>query len=114
MTITIDICGTCAKTDHEPEGKVIVEQLTELVARDPDLGDVVVRNAACMLVCGEPISVSLSGPEKVSYLFSDVKVEDVQNLITLLHMYKANRTGLISDARPLGRLRFCLKGRLPA
>ena len=67
-----------------------------------------------MLVCGEPLALSLQSPHKMSYLFSDVRAEsDLPDVMELLRLYLASGSGGIDDARSIGRLRFCLKGRLP-
>ncbi len=79
------------------------------------MSGVKVRDARCMLTCGSPVAVSLTCPGKMSYLFADVQAEhDLDNLLALVRLYVANPGGIINDARPIGRLRHCLKGRLPA
>lgn len=114
-THRIFICRTCALAGANPMGSAFADRLrTELVA-SADFGDVEVRASRCMLVCDAPLAVSLACAGKVSYLFAELRPEsDLGNLIELIRLYRASPSGAINDARPIGRLRHCLRGRLPA
>jgi predicted metal-binding protein len=81
------------------------------------LGDVSgwhVRTHACLSICARPIAIALQGEGKATYLFADIALSDVADLHATLAAYDAAPDGWIEDARPLGRLRLCLKGRVPA
>ena len=111
----IHICRTCCKTDEAPPGPALAQRLRAALANEAGLSDVKVRDARCMLTCGSPVAVSLTCPGKMSYLFADVQAKyDLDNLLALVRLYRASPGGIINDARPIGRLRHCLKGRLPA
>lgn len=111
----IHICRTCGKTDEAPTGPALAQRLRAALTKEAAFSGVKVRDARCMLTCGSPVAVSLTSPEKMSYLFADVDTEhDLDNLLALVRLYMASPSGTINDARPIGRLRHCLKGRLPA
>lgn len=115
MTHTIFICRTCCASDEQPEGEEFARRLQDEMEGKTEFEDVVVQPSRCMLTCGEPLALSLNCSGKMSYLFADVRPEhDLRNVLTLVELYTANPTGAIVDARPIGRLRHCLKGRLPA
>ena len=80
------------------------------------LGDAVdLASADCMGACAEPVSLALQGEGRASYLFSGVSpLEDVADILATCREYLAAPGGWIVDARPCGRLRLCLKGRIPA
>lgn len=70
---------------------------------------------ACMNACSRPSSLALQGVGRATYFFDDVKPEeDVEDILATIRTYIGAPAGWIEDARPCGRLRFCLKGRVPA
>lgn len=68
----------------------------------------------CMNLCDEPVSLALRAPGKMAYLFSGTGPDDVKDIAALAKLFVEAEGGVIEDARPAGRLRFCLKGRIPA
>ena len=65
--------------------------------------------------CAEPIALSLQGAGRATYLFSGVRpAEDMADIEATLRLYLDSPAGWIEDARGCGRLRFCLRGRVPA
>lgn len=115
MTHTVFICRTCSKKGERPVGAQFVKHLRAAMVGQPEFKDVVVRGSRCMLACGEPLALSLQCPTKVAYLFSHVHPEyDLENVLALVRLFVSDEEGVILDARPIGRLRHCLKGRLPA
>ena len=74
-----------------------------------------VQEHACMSNCAKPLSVAFSAPGKATYLFGGVKAEsDLADTLGFAQIYAECPDGWIADARPAGRLRFCLVGRVPA
>ena len=51
--------------------------------------------------------------EKARTLACDVVILDLEDAVALCALYREAAPG-IEDARKAGRLRFCLKGRIPA
>ena len=71
--------------------------------------------ASCMNVCGQPATVSLRAEGKAAYLFAGVDVAgQIEEIVAMAGLYAAAPDGMIEDARPLGDLRLCLVGRIPA
>lgn len=69
----------------------------------------------CMGACTEPVSVAIQGTEKATYLFSGLDPHtDVGDIVETCRTYLASADGWITDARACGRLRHCLKARVPA
>lgn len=65
--------------------------------------------------CARPVSLALQSPERATYFFGGVDLEaDVADIVATLRAYLDAPKGWIEDARPCGRLRFCLVGRVPA
>ena len=68
----------------------------------------------CMNQCDTPVSLALRGEERDVYLFAGVDpARDVEDALALAQLYRDAPGGTITDARPAGRLRFCLTGRVP-
>jgi predicted metal-binding protein len=72
-----------------------------------------VRLVACMSVCSEPVTVAFKANRKATYLFSGVTAADTADAVAFAQLFSAAPNGWITDARPAGRMRFCLKGRIP-
>lgn len=98
------LCGSCA----EGRGAGMARALE---SRLPD--GVVIEFADCLNACGDPIAMALRGPGKDVYLFAGVAADDVGDVTALARLYAEAADGRIRDARPAGRLRQCLLGRVP-
>jgi len=98
------ICDTCL----DGAGKALAAAVAALVP------EIRVETASCLNVCDRPIALALSGAGRDSYLFAGVDPgRDVDDLAALLRLY-LRAAPTITDARPAGRLRHCLVGRIPA
>ncbi len=74
-----------------------------------------VQSHDCMSNCARPLSVAFTAPGKATYLFGDVDPSiDLADTLAFAGLYADSADGWIEDARPAGRLRFCLIGRVPA
>lgn len=102
MADEVIICRTCAEG---AEG--FAEALQARVAAE-------VRLVDCLNVCDAPVAMALKGAKKDAYLFAGVDTaRDLDDAVALVGLF-ANAAPSIEDARPAGRLRHCLKGRIPA
>ena len=111
----ITICSKCEQNNPEvsrhSQGLSLLEALefaglTQLFS---------VRWVDCMNVCDEPVTIALQGKDKATYLFAGVSLDtDIDDIVTTCQAYLAADVGWIEDARPCGRLRHCLKSRIPA
>lgn len=105
----IVVCSTCECGSGPGFAKAL---RAEIAARGMDF---VVQDHACMSNCANPLSVAFSAPGKATYLFGGVEAEDdLTDTLGFAQLYADSPDGWIEDARPAGRLRFCLLGRVPA
>lgn len=72
-----------------------------------------VTETECMSGCARPSTIAFRAEGKTAYLFGDVSVADVPNLLTFLRHYEASPDGTFADARPLGSLREKALARIP-
>ncbi|MCB2135278.1 MAG: DUF1636 domain-containing protein [Rhodobacteraceae bacterium] len=78
------------------------------------LGDAVAfREVDCMSGCTRPVTVAFRAEGKTAYLFGDITVADIPNLVTFLRLYAGSVDGDLADARPLGPLRGKAIARIP-
>lgn len=73
-----------------------------------------VRMHGCLSVCAEPVSLAVQADGKATYVFAGLTPDDAADVDAFLALYDNAPGGWIDDARPAGRLRFCLKARVPA
>lgn len=107
MTRTLTICATCAAVNEAPTG-------ADLAAAVGNVDGWTVRMHDCLSMCDGPVAIAVQADAKATYLFSGVTVADAADVRAFLALYDTTVDGWIADARPAGRLRFCLKGRVPA
>ncbi|WP_375260368.1 DUF1636 family protein [Palleronia sp.] len=102
MTAILHLCTTC-------RAGVDTAALREALPEGAEL-----RLHECLNACGKPVALSMQG-RGTGYLFNGVDpVTDAHDIAATARIYMAAPGGVIEDARPCGRLRFCLLGRLPA
>lgn len=68
----------------------------------------------CLSACDEPVAVAVQAEGRATYVFAGLTETDAQDIGAFAAAYEDAPAGWIADARPLGRLRFCLKSRVPA
>jgi predicted metal-binding protein len=73
-----------------------------------------VSRTDCMNVCSNPACVSVREDGKAAYLFGGVSADLASDVAMFAALYDAAEGGIVSDARPIGDLRFRLIGRIPA
>ena len=106
------LCSTCAGTpDRAADRSSIETALDQLGLRD----QVELIDHPCLSACAKPVSIGLQGVGRASYVFSGVSPEtDAADIAATCQIYLNSPKGWIEDARPCGRLRLCLRARLPA
>ena len=103
------ICDTCAAPGQAPQGEAFAEKLRAHVTES-----VSVVTVSCMNQCDRPVSLALRDDGKDVYLFHSVDpARDLDDTLALIDLYAQAEGGTIEDARPAGRLRHCLAGRVP-
>ncbi|MHA7775549.1 DUF1636 family protein [Roseibium sp. M-1] len=110
----IVVCRTCRTS--EPEGGGDMLEVLKAALQEAGLaGDLSVATVDCMGACEEPVSVAFQGEGRATFLFSGVSFPvDIDDIIATGRVFLDAEDGWIEDARPCGRLRFCLRARIPA
>ncbi|MCX2721471.1 DUF1636 domain-containing protein [Roseibium salinum] len=109
----IVICRTCKNGPSGAESRVA--DLAQAL-RDNHLDHAFsIETADCMGACEQPISLALQGEGRATYLFAGLSIpDDIEDIVATGRTYLDAENGWIEDARPCGRLRFCLRARVPA
>ncbi len=108
--LRLGICTACLS--DAAKSQVAVLQAT--IALSDLAGQVAVDGLTCGDTCPAPAQVWLQAPGAASYIFAGVDLaQDRDDILATLRAYLAHPGGWIEDARPCGRLRFCLTARLP-
>ena len=117
-THKLHICSTCQKDPQtDPRGETLAAELRDLFANsdDADIRAISIETVECMSMCDTPTALSFRASDKAAYLFSGIDpTADHDDILAFAKLYTASADGWIDDARPCGRLRFCLTGRIPA
>ncbi len=106
------ICKSCSGSrDHAAELLAVQQALKTAGLQD----QVTLGDQACFSSCAEPTALALQGQGRASYVFSGVDVvADADDIAATCLTYLSSPNGWIEDARPCGRLRMCLRARIPA
>lgn len=108
------ICNTCARAaDVGPLQDDIAGVRTALALAG--FGDVFeVAEVENLGGCTNPVGIAFQGQGRASYVFAGVDLTtDLADIVAVCRAYLVADKGWIVDARPLGRLRFCLRTRVP-
>ncbi|WP_171174675.1 DUF1636 family protein [Ruegeria sp. HKCCD8929] len=110
--IRLLLCASCTGArDRAAERKAVTDALAD-VGLD---GQVELGDHACFSACAGPVSLALQGQGMASYVFSGLDpVADATDIAATCRTYLDAPAGWIEDARPCGRLRECLRARVPA
>lgn len=102
MTKRVTICATCAG------------QGVELAAALKGLDGWEVAMHPCLSVCEAPVAIAVQADACATYVFAGLTDADADDVRAFVDLYDKAEAGWVEDARPAGRLRFCLKTRVPA
>lgn len=93
-----------------------MRQHLESILDDAKLSDALkVSSVECMGACDTPLALALQGTQRATYLFAGIDVKsDKDDIVATCRTYLDSPAGWIEDARPCGRLRLCLRARIPA
>ena len=100
------VCRSCP-AGRDGLARALDAALTEAGLR------VAVEKIDCMSGCARPSTVAFRAEGKTAYLFGDITVADIPNLVTFLRLYAGSVDGDLADARPLGPLRGKAIARIP-
>lgn len=109
-TLRLDICRDCLSRDDRNALSELKTKFAHEIDRQVDI-----RLAPCMERCDAPCAMTLQSEQGAGYVFSGINLmQDTGDIVETCRAYLASTDGWIEDARPCGRLRFCLAARLPA
>ncbi len=104
------ICSECRNSAPVSLGP-IEQELSKLGLN----GSVSVGISPCLEKCDAPVAMTLQMDGGASYVFSGIDPEqDATDIAATCKAYLDHADGWIQDARPCGRLRYCLTVRVPA
>ena len=63
--------------------------------------------------CARASAIAFREPGKVAYLFGDLTLADLPDLLSFARQYQASPDGAFTDARVLGPLRMKALARIP-
>lgn len=107
--VTVHLCTTC-----NPEGFPKARDGLQAALDAADLATDV-HGQPCMNACAEPVSLALQSHGRATYFFAGLNpVSDREDIVATVAAYLKSPGGWIEDATACGRLRHCLKGRVPA
>ena len=114
MVATIHVCRTCGGAAGEVPGGAALAERVRAVLDGPDAPPARIASVDCMGACALPVSLGLAAPGRAHYLFAGLTPDDADDVVATLRCWLEAPRGWIVDARPCGRLRHCLRARIPA
>lgn len=75
--------------------------------------DFTIAGTNCMSGCGRPCTVAFTAPAKMSYLFGDLTIRDVADVIAFAALYWSRDDGIVPWADRPEALRRKILGRIP-
>ena len=109
------ICETCHGPGVPTPGPDDRAGLRDAIGNSDLNGRIAVKAVQCLGGCADPVSIGLQGAGLASYVFSGVDLDtDRADILATCGLYLDSPDGWIEDARPCGRLRNCLRARIPA
>lgn len=108
--LRLHLCKDCLADDETTR----VTRLRDALGKE--LGDdVALSLSPCLDRCEAPVALAMQSTGGAGYIFSGIDLaKDRRDIIETCRAYLESPNGWIEDARPCGRLRFCLAARLPA
>lgn len=109
--MVLRLCTTC-EGDGFGDGKRAIEAaLDDLELKK----NVKIKRVACLGACETPRALAMQSEGRASYVFSDLDLEkNAKDIAQTCQVYLSVPKGWIEDAHPCGRLRYCLRARIPA
>lgn len=110
--IRLSLCSSClGERDLQEDMQAVSDALSRAgLAHAVDLTE-----HACFGACEAPVAMALQGVGRASYVFAGLDpVADAADIAATSRAYLESPQGWIEDARVCGRLRLCLRARLPA
>ncbi|MEM5583242.1 DUF1636 family protein [Roseibium sp. AS2] len=108
------VCRTCQQeTEAVAEGALAA--LRNALLDAALIGAFDVGTVDCMGACEQPVSLAFQGEGRATLVFAGLSFpQDIDDIVATGRAWLAAENGWIEDARPCGRLRLCLRARIPA
>ncbi len=74
----------------------------------------VVTGHPCFSSCNDPLAVAFRAEGLAAYVFAGLTPDDIGDIVAFADLWRKSPDGWVEDARPAGRLRLCLRARIPA
>lgn len=111
LPVRLLLCATCDGATPEADQRAIADAL----AREGLADRVRIVMVDCMGACEDPGALGFQGQGLAAYVFAGVRmVDDADDIARTCRAWLEAPDGWIGDARACGRLRDCLRARLPA
>jgi predicted metal-binding protein len=105
--IRVTLCSACTADQTALAEGISVGLATLPFAAHLSLND-------CMSGCTRPSTLAFRATGKMAYLFGEITLQDLPDILTFLRLYQTSPDGTLTDARPLGALRLKAIARIPA
>ena len=104
--VMLHLCQGCGRTDLADLESAIDGAFAARQVR--------IVTQPCMNGCARPVSMALQSADRATCFFAGVDpATDIPDIVATLRAYIDAPQGWIEDARPCGRLRLGLGGRVP-
>ena len=108
-SVRILICTECAPKNAQSDISALQTHLENSGIQ------ISCEGQACMNACGEPTTIALQGDALATHVFTKVDIaSDLDDISNTIGAWLQSPDGWIVDAHRCGRLRDCLKVRVPA
>jgi predicted metal-binding protein len=94
------LCATCALGQGDFVSRLALPEYT-------------VQMTECMSGCAKPSTIAFRASGKTAYLFGQITVDDLPDLIAFATAYLSSPDGTFADARIFGALRHKALARIP-
>jgi predicted metal-binding protein len=105
--IRVTLCGSCSA-----DQSALAEGISAGLASLPFPARLSLTD--CMSGCARPSTLAFRATAKMAYLFGEITLQDLPDILTFLRLYHDSADGTLADARPLGALRLKAIARIPA
>ena len=102
----ISVCGSCPLGKDGFAEKLRLASASLAFATEVELVD-------CMSGCTRESTLAFRSPGKVAYLFGDLSLADLPEILAFAKHYQASPDSCFADARVLGTLRTKALARIP-
>ncbi len=109
--LLVRVCLACL-SDDQKRGLLDLEQA---LTKSPLNAQARIGTVSCGESCAAPARLWMQSQDGATYTFDGINlIQDRTDILATMAAYLASPKGWIEDARPCGRLRFCLTARIPA